>query len=228
MQFFRVLLIVFLLTEIQAKSVKWQKLKSLKAYPPSAYNLKEGVEYLEIRSYYKDLGESGHDTSSYTLLLSIYRKPLLSFDSQIVKKFKSIQPNLSKDTNIKQNTMCLMSGCVSRISNAFMIDSQGKVWRMNRVEDIIDMLGEIDTPAEAKVVLWLNEQHRDTTDENHKDKYRKTTKGYTVLSEYDNSIMNLGECGNFTHRININKKGKITQKKLLKTRPSKDGCLAVD
>jgi hypothetical protein len=228
MQLFRVLLILFLLTALEAKSVKWQKLKSLKEYAPSAYSLKKGVEYLEIRAYYKDIGESSYDTSSYEALLSIYRKPLVSFDSKIVKKFKSTQPNLSKETNIKQNTMCLMQGCVSRISNAFMIDSQGKVWRMNRVEDIVSMLGEIDTPSEAKIVLWLNEKHRDIADTNHKDKYRKTSKGYRVLSEYDNSIMNLGECGNFTYRIDINKKGKITQKKLLKTRPSKDGCLTAD
>ena len=225
MQLFRFLLLVFLLTGVQAKSIKWQKLKSLKEYSPSAYNLKEGVEYLEVRSYYKDVGESEYDMSSSTPLLTMYRKPLVSFDS---KKFKSLKPNLSKDKKKKKETMCLMMGCVSRISNAFMLDSQGKMWGMNRVEDIIGMLGVIDTPAEAKVVLWLNDKHRDITDENHKDKYRKTTKGYRIISEYDNSIANFGECGNFTYRIDISKKGKITQKKLLKTKASKDGCLAVD
>ncbi len=228
MHFFKVLLLVFLLTGVEAKSVKWYKLKALKEYPSSAYSLKEGIEYLEIRSYYRGVGERGYNTSDYTTLLSIHRKSLLSFDSKIVKRFKSSQPNLSKDTDIKKSSMCLMSGCVSRIGNAFVIDSKGRVLRMNQVEDIIAMLGEIDTPAEAKVVLWLNEKYRDITDENYKDKYRKTTKGYVVLSEYDNSIANFGECGNFTYRIEISKKGKITQKKLLKTEPSKDGCIAVD
>lgn len=224
----RVLLILFLLTALEAKSNKWQKLKSLNQYLPTAYSLKEGVEYLEIRGYYKGVGESSFDTSEYKTLLSMYHKPLLSFDSKVVKRFKSTQPNLSKETNIKKSTICLMSGCLSRISNAFMIDSQAKVWRMNRVEDIISMLGEIDTPAEAKLVLWLNEKHRDISGTNHKDTYHKTTKGYTILSEYDNSISNFGACGNFAYKINISKQGKITEKRLLKTRPSKNGCLAVD
>jgi len=67
MQLLRVFLILFLLTALEAKEVKWQKLKSLKEYAPSAYNLKYGVEYLEVRSYYKDVGESSYDTSSYQL-----------------------------------------------------------------------------------------------------------------------------------------------------------------
>ena len=90
------------------------------------------------------------------------------------------------------------------------------------------MLGEIDTPAEAKLVLWLNDKNRGTSDVDHKDKYRKTSKGYTVISEYDNSIDNFGECGNFTYRININTKGKITEKKLLKKKPSRNGCMTMD
>lgn len=109
-----------------------------------------------------------------------------------------------------------------------MIDSHEKIWRMNEVKDIIEMLGSIDTPAEAKIVLWLNDKNRDTSDENHKDKYRKTHKGYIVISEYDNSVDNFGECGNFTYRISISKKGEITEKKLLSKKPSKNGCLTMD
>ena len=109
-----------------------------------------------------------------------------------------------------------------------MIDSHGKMWRMNTVNDVIGMLGGIDTPAEAKLVLWLNNKNRGISDENYKDKYRKTSKGYTIISEYDNSIDNIGECGHFTYRINISKKGKITEKKLLKKNPSKNGCMTMD
>ena len=99
---------------------------------------------------------------------------------------------------------------------------------MNTVKDVIGMLGEIDTPAEAKLVLWLNDKNRGISDENHKDKYRKTSKGYAVISEYDNSINNFGECGHFTYRIHISKTGKVREKKLLKKEPSKNGCLTMD
>lgn len=227
MKIFKIVLLVLLVTGVHAKSAKWQKLKSLNEYRASAYTLKEGVEYLEIREYYQD-EDKGYDTKKYKVTVSMQRSTLKSLSPQIVKKFKASAPNLSKETNIKKTRFCLMSGCASRISNGFMIDSHGKMWRMNSVKDVIDMLGRIDTPAEAKLVLWLNDKNRDTTDENYKDKYRKTSRGYTIISEYDNSIMNFGECGHFTYRISISKKGVITEKKLLKKTPSKDGCLTVD
>ncbi len=228
MKIFKIVLLVLLITGVHAKGAKWQELKALKEYPVNAYKLKEGVEYLEIRNYIKGNKDKRYNIKKYGVTVSMQRTPLKSFSPKMVKKFKALSPNLSKQTNIKSSTFCLMSGCVSQISNGFMIDSHGKMWRMNMVKDVIGMLGEIDTPAEAKLVLWLNDKNRSTSDENYKDKYRKTSKGYTVISEYDNSIMNFGECGHFTYRININKKGKITGKKLLKKKPSKNGCLAMD
>ena len=221
-------MLILLLTGLHAKSAKWQELKSLKEYSASAYMLKEGVEYLEIRNYIRGMKDKRYNIKKYDVTVSMQRLSLESFSPKMVKKFKALSPNLSKQTNIKRSGFCLMSGCVSRISNGFMIDSHGKMWRMNTVNDVIGMLGEIDTPAEAKLVLWLNNKNRGISDDNHKDKYRKTSKGYTIISEYDNSIDNFGECGHFTYRINISKKGKITEKKLLKKKPSKNGCMTMD
>ena len=228
MQIFKIVLLVLLVTGVHAKSIKWQKLKSLKSYPASAYTLKDGVEYFEIREYYNGVKDTKYNIKNYRVTVKMGITSLKSFSPKMVKKFKALRPNLSKQTNIKKSNFCLMSGCVSRISNAFMIDDHGKIWRMNEVKDVIGMLGEIDTPAEVKLVLWLNDKNRDTEDRNHKDKYRKTSKGYTVISEYDNSIMNLGECGYFTYRLKIGKNGKITEKKLLKKKPSKNGCMTMD
>jgi len=228
MKIFKTIILILLLTEMHAQGVTWHKLKALKAYPGSAYKLKKGVEYLEIRSYHKGMQEKKYNIKKYTVAASMYKKPLNSFPSGMVKRFKKLKPNLSKKTNIKKVSACLMRGCVSSIGNGFMIDSQKKIWIMNTTEDVTGMLGEIDTPAEVKLILWLKDESRDTSDQNHKDKYRKTSRGYTVISEYDNSIMNFGECGHFTYRMTINKKGKITSKKLLKKGPSKYGCLAAD
>ncbi len=228
MQIFKIVLLILLATGVHAKSIKWQELKPLKAYPASAYTLKNGVEYLEIREYYNGVKDTKYKIETYRVTVPMGETSFKSFSPEMVKKFKALSPNLSKQTNIKKSSFCLMSGCASRISNGFMIDRRGKMWRMNRAKDVIEMLGEIDTPAEAKLVLWLNNKNRGLSDKNYKDKYRKTSKGYTVISEYDNSIMNFGECGNFTYRISINKKGKITEKKLLKKKPSKNGCMTMD
>ena len=93
---------------------------------------------------------------------------------------------------------------------------------MNEVSDVVKYLGTVDTQAELKLVLWLNNEAHD------KDKYRKISNGYIVISEYDNSIDNLGECGHFVYRLKVSKKGKITEKKLLKKTASKDGCVTAD
>jgi len=209
------------------KSVKWHKLKSLKDYSADAYTLKEGVEYLEIRAYTRAM-QSKVYSEKYIVTVKLGKTALKSFDTEVVEKFKASSPNLNKKTNIRKYGFCAMEGCTSYISNGFMIDKNRKIWRMNEVSDIIKTLGDIDTPAEAKLVLWLHDKNRGLADENHKDKYRKTPKGYTIISEYDNSMDNFGECGHFTYRIDISKQGKITQKKLLKKRASVNGCFTAD
>lgn len=222
-----VLLLVLFSSTINAKSSKWHTLKALEPYSASEYTLKEGVEYLEIRSYIRSI-QSKIYSDRYVVVAKFGNKTLDSFEPKVVEKFKASPPNLSEKTNIRKYGFCIMAGCTSYIGNAFMIDKNKKIWRMNEVSDVINMLGVVDTPAEVKLVLWLNDNHRSTNDMNHKDKYLKTSTGYSVLSEYDNSMSNLGECGLFTHEISINKQGKITQKKLLKRVNSPHGCLAMD
>jgi len=221
MKIFKIVLLLLLVSGVYAKSAQWQNLKPLKQYPSNTYTLIEGVEYLEVRKY---VWHSPHkvDKNSYHVVMSAYKTPLKSFKSKKVKKFKALAPNFTKEANIREIGHCLMSGCTFSRSNGFMIDKDGKMWRMNEVSDVVKYLGIIDTPAEIKLVLWLNNEAHD------KDKYRKTSNGYTVISEYDNSIDNFGECGRFVYRLKISKKGKITEKKLLKKTASIHGCVTAD
>ena len=221
MKHVKILLLFVVIIGVQAKSITWKKPKPLKSYTASAYTLKTGVAYFEIREYVWD---STHEVNknNYKVIVSSGKTPLKSFDKKIQKRFKSIAPNFSKKANIRKISGCLMSGCVFRQSNGFMIDDQQKIWRMNEVSDVVKYLGTIDTPAELKLLLWLNNEAHD------EDKYQRTAKGYTVISEYDNSIDNFGECGHFVYRLKINKKGKITEKKLLKKTKSKNGCITAD
>ena len=227
MKIFKIALLILLTTQTEAQNSKWSKLKSIKAYPPTAYNLKEGVEYLELRTYHKAPKEKRY-SKKYRVEASMYKKPLNSFPPKLVRKFKKLTPNLSKEADIKRSGVCLMFGCSLYISNGFMIDSNHKLWRMNEVADIIDMLGKIDTPAELKIVLWLHETNRDANDYKHKDIYKKSAKGYTVISKYTNRLLNAGDCGEFTYRLEIDEDGNILERKLLKKRALKDGCLMAD
>jgi len=204
---------------------KWHTLKSLKDYPASSYNLKNGVEYLEIRLY--NSTDNKKFSSSYKVPLHIGKRKLNTYSKRIIKKFKNSKPNLSRGSSIREDSMCIMSGCGYILGNGFMIDSKGIIWNMNESPDIVEMLGEIDTPAEIKLIIWLNNKFKKLDDEKHKDKYRKTSTGYEIISEYENHIDNLGECGIFRYKISIDKNGNILNKKLLSKLKSK-GCLALD
>jgi hypothetical protein len=228
MKTIKLLFPLLVLTGMNAATVSWKTLKPLKAYSADSYRLKETVSYLELREYYGGTETKGYVNNKYKVTVMLGGMALNSFGANIVKKFKAAKPNLSSQTDIKKNGICIMSGCYGHISNGFMIDTKGKIWRMNTVEDVIGMLGKIDTPSEIKLVLWLRHPNWDMEDKNHKEKYRKTSTGYTVLAEYDNSIMNKGECGHFTYKIELSQNGKIKSEKLLKKEPSKDGCLAMD
>ena len=215
------MVLALVLNSVYANATTWQYLKPLKKYPSHAYSLKVGVAYFEVREYTWSTQDK-INKNIYKIIMSSGKMPLTSFDKKIQKRFKGVAPNLSKEANIRKRGSCLLSGCTFAQSNGFMINDQQKIWRMNEISDVMKYLGIIDTPAELKLVLWLNnEAHK-------KDRYRNTSNGYIVISEYDNSIDNFGECGHFVYRLKVSKKGKITEKKLLKKTESKDGCMTAD
>lgn len=224
----KILLLISTLIFLGCSNSALKTFQPIKEYKIDEYKLKKGVEYLEIREYIQSPSQSKYDIENYGTIITMQSKPLESFSPKLMKAFKKIKPNLGKESNIRSSRFCLMRGCTSRISNGFMIDSNNKIWVLNEVKDILEMIGEVDTPAEVNLVLWLNDKHRSISDKNYKDKYRKTSEGYTIISQYDNSISNSGECGLFTYEIDIAKNGEMTKKKLLKKEASKHGCLAID
>jgi hypothetical protein len=211
----------------QSSDDAWQRLKVLKEYEGVDFHLKDGVEYLELRIYTKGRQREKEYAKEYRVAVAMQQTPLEFFDAKLIKEFKDVNPNLSQETNIKRTGFCLMAGCVSILGNGVMIDSKKKIWSMNTTEDILEMIGEVDTPAEVKLVLWLDSKLMSDPKE-YIYKYRKVSNGYKVQQEFDNSISNLGECGHFLYEMFVGKDGKISKKKLLKKSESKNGCLAVD
>ncbi len=214
MKIFKILLFVLLVTSIEAKNSKWKPLKPIHEYPASAFNLKKGVTYFEIRQYEVD-DNNKLRTKPYKTVLSFQRKPLLSFDKETVRKFHKLSPNLSTKSNISKSSLESDGIGCNYIYNGFTIDDKGKMLYMNMIEDVTSFLGKIDTPAEAQVVLWLHNKHSGKS-------YSKTYSGYNVIVEYS---VTLGECKRYKYRATINKKGKIIKYKLLESRKLKEECL---
>jgi len=206
MQIFKiVLLLVLLLAGVHAKGAKWEKLKLLHKYPPSAFHLKDDIVVLEMRV---------HDTlNKPSVVLGIYKTPLNLLDAKLRKDFRNTLPNVSPQRDIHKNP-----AYPNEIYNAFTIDRSGWILRMNEIVDVIHYLGEIDTPAEAQLVLWLHNKHEGV-------QYRKTSKGYEIIIKYEKSYpLDKGSkkrpeycyyIREVTDRAIIDKKGKIASYKQL-------------
>jgi hypothetical protein len=212
------ILTILLITQIGAEAHKWHNLKPLKKYPPSAYTLKSDINCLEVREYIWDTKHK-RDNHSYHIVMSTCKRPI---KPNVLKSFRRVTPNFSKEANIRKIGTCLLEGCSFSQSFGFIIDNKGKMWKMNEISNVARFLGDIDTPAELNLILWMRNEPYD------KLKYQKSAKGYVAITEYDNSINNFGECGHFVYRLNINKRGQITKKKLLKKTSSKNGCMCAD
>ena len=158
MQISKILLWMVLITEMYSKSDTWQELKPLDIYSSSAYNLKENVAYIEIRWYATKKGKKVIKT------LKLYRKPLESYLSDIISKFRSLKPKYSDKADIEWT------------GNVFLIDTKGKMFQMDMRKDIIGLLGKIYRPAEVEHILYLN-------NEEGRHYFKKTSKGYKIKME---------------------------------------------
>lgn len=140
---------------VQAQAAKWKKLKPIETYPGSAYNLKKNIAYMEIRWY------KTKKSKKATKTLVLYRKSLKNYPKKVIAKFKSLVPKYSGKANIYP------------YGNAFFIDTEGKMFQMDMREDIVSLLGEVDTAAEVQLILSLYH-------EEHGKYYKKIAKGYKV------------------------------------------------
>ncbi len=125
--------------------------------------------------------------------MTIRQVTLDNYSKKIVKQFHSLKPKYSSKANMRNK------------GNAFFIDSNNKMWQMDMIEDVISLLGDIDRPAEAQLVLWLRRG------QNAKE-YTKTSNGYKLLLERGKGK----KC--YLEEVTITKKGKLASQRL------KRGC----
>ena len=160
---------------------------------------------MEIRRY--DTYDNYKKYNKPTIEMKYYKTPLNLLEAKLVKRFKNSTPILLKSGNIHR-----LSNRSAEISNAFIIDSSGEILKMNEIIDVIGFMGEVDTPAEAQLILWLYSKREGT-------KYRKTSKGYEIIIKYEKSYPSSKGDGKIaeiceeireaTDRAIVNKKGKI-------------------
>ena len=173
----------------------------------------ENVKCMEIRSYEvnQNKQQSNHKWITHMTWCS---EPISGIDPVVVKKFRTAKPMSTKESNIGGQKF-------GRFVNGFIIDKNNKVWRMDEVKDVITQLGEIDTPAEARLILWISGY----TNGNH---YYKTPKGYEITYTYETTeSSSSSQCVDhkeITEKALVNKKGEIVSRKKLKSRVVGQEC----
>ena len=123
--------------------------------------------------------------------VTICPKGVANYPPETLSKFNALKPLRTGKSNIRD------------YGNAFMIDTKGKMFRMDMRQDIIGLLGKIETPAEAQLALWLNHYEQG-------GRYRKVRNGYEI--EIDQMIK--GRCTRTFVFVKVDSQGKISDSKI--------------
>ena len=190
------------------------------------FHLSENVKCLEVRYYDLDPDHKWTNQRWMSHLLWC-SEPLSKIDPSIVKKYLKAKPMVTQERNIGNKK----SG---RLVNAFILDKNNKIWRMDEIDDVLKQLGEIDTPAEARLVLWMHGHPGGS-------RYHKTAKGYTIdieLMEWgpEKDVIGAGGIAEFctegrkvVKRALIDKGGKIVSYRTIqKSKKAERSCIHGD
>ncbi len=211
-------IIITLMGTVLCVSAGWHPLKPMTDYHGEDFHLKPSVAYVELRRSDTVLLKEYKTKVKRAFIMS--RKSLDSYGVKTAKAFRHIPMSSKKRYKLLSGGY----GFSSWYYNGFMLDTHGKIWRLETVKDLIDMVAPIDTPAEAKLVLWAHKHAEGftTDDEGYRAKYRKSGQNYIIEEHYAVDDTIYGECGVYTYRSTVTRSGRITHRKRISKRPVKD------
>ncbi|MBN2824673.1 MAG: hypothetical protein JXQ76_05070 [Campylobacterales bacterium] len=211
-----IVLLVLVLNLLEAS--QWHTLKPLSHYSSSDYQLKKGVEILELREYKINTKEEIMPTP-YRKVVSIEKKPLKSFDATTIKYFESIKPIIHSRNDFGMLSYVFVGHGCRYLYNAMMIDSEQKIYKMDTKADLIGFLGSIDTDAEVQLVTFLQKKLEGI-------KYRKVAQGFEVIvvAAFKAGAPNT-KCKESTYSIIIDTQGNIIQDTLINEKELELDCI---
>ena len=194
---------------------KWYNLKKLEDYDKiSDFNLKKGIDYIEIRSYLVD-ENNNIKKRRYSVLFSAYRKKLSDFDRELVRDFRLLKPIKAKGSDLvleSNHFSCKI------LYNAFVITDKNKIFKMNMKDDILSFLDEIDTDGEFVLMAWIRAFDRNII------KYRKSRNGFDgIIFEQPN--VGIGKCVDTTYKATFDKGVRFLKQKTIKSQKTNRDCL---
>ena len=194
----------------------WHPLKSVDAYPPKDFHLKSGVAYVEMRlqNSIAPMHDPKHLDVKTKRIFAMGKKKPAGFGAKTAKRFRSLPMSAKKRYALLAGSGASLLGTSRWYYNGVMLDSHGKMWRLESTQDLIDMVAPIDTPAEISLVLCANKHNEWSA------KYRKSGNHYLVE---DHVVADTSAgCYRYTYRSTITSSGHITHRKRVSKHPSQE------
>ncbi len=205
-----------LMSTLLCVSAGWHGLKSVDAYRAKDFHFKSGVAYVEMRlqNSIAPMHDPKHLKVKTKRVFAMGRKSPSSFGSKIANKFRHLPMSAKKRHTLLSGRHTGLIGTSTWYYNGFMLDTQGKMWRLEGIKDLIDMVAPIDTPAEVSLVLWANKHNEWSA------KYRKSGDHYLVE---DHVVADTSAgCFRTTYRSTITRSGRMTHRKRISKHPSQE------
>jgi len=203
-----------LMSTILCVSAGWHSLKSVDAYRAKDFHLKSGVAYVEMRQRQSiaPMHDPKHLTVKTKRAFVMGRRSPSSFGFKTAKRFQHLPMSAEKRYALLRSSGGGLLGAIKLYYNGFMLDTHGKMWRLEGMKDLIGMVAPIDTPAEISLVMWAHKHNEWSA------KYRKSGNNYLVE---DHVIADTAAgCFRTTYRSTITRSGRITHRKRISKRPS--------
>ena len=203
-----------LMSTILCVSAGWHGLKSVDAYHPKDFHLKSGVAYVEMRlqNSIAPMHDPKHLNVKTKRVFAMGRKSPSSFGSKTANRFRHLPMSAKKRHTLLRGSRAGLIGTSTWYYNGFMLDTHGKIWRLESIKDLIDMVAPIDTSAEVSLILWAHKYNEWSAT------YRKSGNNYLV-EDYVIADTSAG-CFRTTYRSTITRSGRITHRKRISKYPS--------
>jgi len=199
----------------------WKPLKLIDSYGKGSFNLKKGVEYIEINYHGIFRVYSYQNRKNYLdfCFYKIGKKPLESLGQSALRTFKKYRKVGNRAKALVEYDSSTSKEYNLVFYNAYMIDSNNKFWLLENKQDLIDSIRPIDTQSEVALIIWLNGHEiieNDKRIEYYKVEYKRLKSGYKVKERYIKMDKNYKGCTKFKYIYNISKSGKLSKKLLSK------------
>lgn len=191
-------------------------LKKLSEYTIKDFNLNKDIKYFEINRY-RVLSRSNRmgivHMASYPIMVYSDKKAYAGLNTKekhLIKSSLPVVANRGYFGAVNNGPTMINSGKIASIANLRYISSDAKTKSIATKREVLALLGNIDTPAELQLALWLYNKKSANS-------YKKVGDRYVFTTRFSNTTMgdDLG-CGLHVYRGVMSAQGTLDNYDLIR------------